>query len=159
VDFENFINIATTAEQCWQCLHLATEKLVGVKLFTVTTVDMAKLLASRVYSSNPTAYPVSGTKPITIDKWFDIVHRQQRMFVANTIADIAALFPDHELISSLGCGSVVNVPVIVEGELAATINLLHQEHYYTPARVNLIASHLSAPSLRAYVRAKELPPR
>ena len=82
-------------------------------------------------------YPVSGTKPIHKDRWFAIVHDEKRSFVANTIADIATVFPDYELIKSLGCGAVINLPVVLRGQLAATINLLDAERAYTPERVTL----------------------
>ena len=81
------------------------------------------------------------------------VAHSSKLFVANTIADIAKVFPDHEKIWSLGCGSVVNLPVIIEGQLAATINMLHEEHYYSPARVELIERHLSLPARRACLAA------
>jgi hypothetical protein len=148
--FERVLNAATGAEQCWQALLELTEAVVGVRLFTVMTVDMPKLLACRAFTSNSLAYCVSGTKPITLDRWFDLVHRQRKMFIANTIAEIAEVFPDHEKISALGCGSVVNLPIVVENELVATINMLHEEHYYTPARIELIQTQLAEPSLRAY---------
>lgn len=127
--------------------------VVGVRLFTVMTVDMPNLLARRAYSNRPQDYPVSGTKPITVDAWFDLVHRQQKIFVANTIDEIAMVFPDHEKIWSLGCGSVVNLPVILDGELKATINMLHEENHYTSERVKRIAEQLTEPARLAYRRA------
>jgi hypothetical protein len=156
--FDQLIKEAETPAKCWRALQDYVDAQVSAKLFTVMTVDMERLLAQRVYTNDPIAYPISGTKPITLDRWFDVVHRQQKMFVANTIAEIADVFPDYEKIRSLGCGSVVNLPVIIEGELAATINLLHQEHYYTPERVRLISSQLSKPAKLAYLCARSLSP-
>jgi hypothetical protein len=156
--FDHLIKDAETPAKCWRALQNYVDAQVGAKLFTVMTVDMERLLAQRVYTNDPIAYPLSGTKPITLDRWFDIVHRQQKMFVANTIAEIADVFPDHEKIWSLGCGSVVNLPVIIEGELAATINFLHEEHYYKPERIRLISSQLSEPAKLAYLRARSLSP-
>ncbi|MGK2227635.1 GAF domain-containing protein, partial [Devosia sp.] len=103
----------------------------------------------------PTNYPGSGTKPIRYDSWFDIVHKQRRYFVANTIADIAKVFPDYELIDSLGCQSVVNMPVVIGGELIGTVNMLHEDGYYTPERVHLIRDVLAVPAkLAALVAAR-----
>ena len=153
-DFDAAIRHASQASEYWQALQNLTGTMVGFKLFTVMTVDMVKEEACRVYTSHPTQYPVSGTKPIHYDDWFDIVHRQQKLFVANTIADIAKVFPDHEKIWSMGCGSVVNLPVVVDGNLAATINMLHEEHYYSDARVALIEKHLPGPARRAYLAAE-----
>ena len=152
-DFNRTITGAALPDDCWKSLQSLTGDLAGFKLFTVMTVDMVHEVARRAYSSHPIDYPVSGTKPIHYDSWFEIVHKQHRLFVANTIAEIAKVFPDHEKIWSLGCGSVVNLPVIIEGQLAATINMLHEELYYSPARVELIERHLSLPAKRACLAA------
>ena len=153
LEFDRAITRAIQPDECWKALQNLTATVAGFKLFTVMTVDMIHGVARRAYSSHPVDYPVSGTKPIQRNSWFDIVHGQQKLFVANTIADIAGVFPDHKRIWSLGCGSVVNLPVIIEGQLAATINMLHEEHYYNPARVELIERHLSLPARRACLAA------
>jgi hypothetical protein len=154
--FDENLQHAKTPDACWGALEMFAATVVETRLFTVMTVDMQLLLARRAYSNMPADYPVSGTKPITIDRWFDVVHRQKKIFVANTIADIAKVFPDHEKIQSLSCGSVVNLPVIVADDLVATINLLHAEHFYTPQRVQHIAEHLTGPAQQAYARALAL---
>jgi hypothetical protein len=150
-EFDAAISRIRRPDDGWKALQNLTAGVAGFKLFTVMTVDMVNGLARRAYSSLPADYPVSGTKPIHFDSWFDIVHGQHRSFVANTIADIAKIFPDHEKIWSLGCGSVVNLPVIIGGQLAATVNMLHEEHYYNPARVELIEKQLTGPAQRAYL--------
>ena len=154
--FSHRIGLESTSGKCWNLLHMLYADTVGCKLFTVMTVDMKNLLAQRAYSSNMEAYPVSGTKPIHYDAWFDVVHRQKRSFVANTIREIAAVFPDHEKIWSLGCGSVVNLPLIVDAELVATVNILHSEQHYSPERLAIIETQLAAPSLVAYQTANSL---
>ncbi len=153
LEFERAFARASQPVKSWKALQHLVDKVVGCKLFTVMTVDMVKELACRVYTSHPVEYPVSGIKPIHYDAWFEVVHKQQKMFVANTIADIAKVFPDHEKIWSMGCGSVVNLPVVIDGTLAATINILHEEHYYSPLRLALIENHLSGPAERAYLAA------
>ncbi len=152
--FTSSLATASTSDACWKALQDMTFETVGAKLFTVMTVDMARLEAKRAYTSDPVHYPVSGTKPITFDSWFDVVHRQHRLFVANTLADIALVFPDHALIAALGCGAVVNLPILVADELVATINILHVAHYFTPERVAFIEHHLAGPSLAAYRKAR-----
>ena len=50
--------------------------------------------------------------------------------------DVAnGVFNDFELIESLGCKSVVNVPIVVGDNLLGTVNCLHRENYYTADRV------------------------
>ena len=154
--FDHAIGAATTADACWRALEALTADVAGHKLFTVMTVDLAQDVAHRAYTSDASAYPVSGTKPITHDRWFEIVHGQRKTFVANTLTEIAAVFPDHEKIGALGLGSVVNLPVVLAGDLAATINLLHEEHFYTPARVATIEGTLSVPAKLALLAARAL---
>ena len=151
--FETCLERAASAAEIWLALQSLAAEVAGYKLFTVTTVDMENELARRVHTSHPEDYPVSGTKPITRDSWFEIVHGRQEIFAANTIADIAKVFPDHEKFWSMGLGSVVNLPVVIDGELAATINMLHEEHHYTPERVRLIREQLSEPARLACLQA------
>lgn len=108
---------------------------IGARLFTVMLHDPAARQSRRLYSNMPDAYPVSGTKPTNETDWARVVLRDKRIFVANDIATIAEVFPDHELIRSLGCESVINVPVVVGDQVIGTINCLHEAHFYTPDKV------------------------
>ena len=101
-----------------------TEALIGVRLFTLMTFDPVNRLAQRIYSNMPDAYPVLGTKEVSDGLWTGRVLDRQETFVANTIEGIAEVFDDHELIQSLGCESVINVPVIVAGRILGTLNCL-----------------------------------
>jgi hypothetical protein len=145
-DFDQSIALATSIDAVWKALEDLSLSSDGHRLFTVMTVDMAAGLARRVYSNHPSQYPVTGTKPIHRDSWFEIVHGQRRSFVANTITDIAKVFLDYELIQSLGCASVINLPVVLQDELVATINLLHGEGHYSPQRVAELEVALSLPA-------------
>jgi hypothetical protein len=138
---------ATTPDAAYAALHRLADAAVGVRLFTVMTVDMAAGLPRRAYSSDLDSYPTTGTKPIEMNAWFEVVHDRQEMFVANTLAEIAKVFPDHELIGSLGCGSVVNLPVLRAGQLVATVNLLDAEGYYSSDRVERSRAELTLPAM------------
>ncbi|MEO9297379.1 GAF domain-containing protein [Devosia alba] len=153
--FDTAIAEAKGADAAFAALQKLTEDTVGTKLFTFMTVDMTAELARRAYSSDPVNYPASGTKPIRYDSWFDIVHKDRQYFIANTIAEIAKVFPDYELIDSLGCQSVVNMPVVIGGELIGTVNMLDVDGYYTPERVQVICDVLAVPAkLAALVAAR-----
>jgi len=153
--FDAAIAQAKGTEQAFAALQALTEATVGAKLFTYMSVDMQAELARRAYTSDPANYPASGTKPIRYDSWFDVVHKEHRYFVANTIADIAKVFPDYELIDSLGCQSVVNMPVVIGGVLIGTVNMLDVDGYYTPERVQMIHDVLAVPAkLAALVAAR-----
>ncbi len=51
-------------------------------------------------------------------------------FIGRTAEDIRAVFFDHALIGSLGCESVLNMPVRWRGRTLGTLNLLHRANYY-----------------------------
>lgn len=144
--FSSAIGKAQSADAVWQLLEELTRVLPGHRLFTVMTVDMRAGLARRAYSSHPAEYPVSGTKPIERNSWFDLVHGQRLSFVANTIEEIATVFPDHALIASLGCGSVFNLPVVLADELVATINMLDRTGHYDAAKVSEAEALLGLPA-------------
>ena len=153
-DFERQLSSASTPEAAYTALCELTQKTVGAKLFTVMTVDMTAGLAQRVFTNDPESYPASGTKPIERNSWFEVVHDQHECFVANTIEQIAEVFSDHTLIASLGCESVVNLPIILNGTLAATVNILDERNYYTEERLGLVKQLLILPSLAALCVAK-----
>lgn len=128
-------------------LHHACAAL-GTRLFTISVQDLNQDVARRAYTSHPVEYPVSGTKPLTRDGWYDYCITGQQTFAANTTPEFAKYFFDHALISSLGLGSCVNIPVAEGGEVLGTVNLLAEEHHFTPERLaayeHLVRQHHSA---------------
>ena len=127
---------------------------LGTRLFTVTDVDHAAALARRVYTSHPVEYPVSGTKPVEWDGWYEHTIVGQKTFVANTPPEFAKYFFDHELIVSLGLGSCINVPVVDGGTVLGTVNILAEAEHFTPDKLaayeTLVAE--AAPALAAALR-------
>jgi hypothetical protein len=108
---------------------------VGARLFTIMTFDAQTGFSQRVHSSHPKDYPVSGVKPLSVGLWSRTVIDQRKVFVANSIEAIAEVFPDHELIRSLGCESVLNLPVVFADAVIGTVNILDAPGYYTPDRI------------------------
>jgi hypothetical protein len=153
--FDAAIAKAKTSAEAYSALQELTRATVGAKLFTVTMVDTPNEQACRTYTSDPENYPVSGTKPFNYGPWFDTVHGRREYFVANTIEDIAQVFFDHELINSLGCQSVVNMPVIIGDEIVASVNMLDVTGHFTPERVETIRQVLSIPAKLAVAIARD----
>ncbi|HZY67327.1 MAG TPA: GAF domain-containing protein [Devosia sp.] len=116
-------------------LHHLAESTVGVKLFTMTADNPAGGYVRRVYSSDEAAYPLLGTKPIVFDDTYRKMTEERFVYVANSVEAMRADFPDLDLIVSLGCGSAVNMPVVAGGEMLGSVNLLHEEGWFTPERV------------------------
>lgn len=108
---------------------------LGTRLFTVTKLDEGKALFARVFTSHPVEYPVSGTKPMERDGWYDTTIAGKRTFVANTPPEFAKYFFDHALIVSLGLGSCINVPVGDGAAVRGTVNILAEAGHFTPERL------------------------
>ena len=113
------------------------DQIIGVKLCTFMTFDPVTRLASRTHTNMPKAYPVAGTKPIEDNAWTRQVLDNGEVFVANDLESIAKVFPDAELISSLGCASVINLPVKHNQQVMGTLNCLHEANHYTDFRIAL----------------------
>ncbi|MEZ4633148.1 MAG: GAF domain-containing protein [Deinococcales bacterium] len=143
INFIRNVEQSSPAELFAICARFA-DALIGVKLFTLTSIHPQEGLARRIYSNMPQVYPVSGTKPMTESPWSEQVLKRGEIFVANDIESIAQVFPDHALIASLGCASVINIPIIFAKEVIGTVNCLHETAFYTPDRVALAAALKSA---------------
>ncbi|MHA3915492.1 GAF domain-containing protein [Halovulum sp. GXIMD14793] len=134
----------------FKALEALVDKTIGVKLFTLMGIDSERGVARRNYSNMPDAYATSGEKPIENNPWTEQVQGRQETFVANSIEEIAAVFPDHELIKSLGCESCLNLPIVVNGSVIGTLNCLHNAGHFTPERVAK-AERLKQPGALAFL--------
>ena len=124
-------------------LHHACADL-GIGLFTISVVRGD--VATRVYTSDPVAYPLDGEKPIADDAWSDRVMRRGETFVANRAAEFEPFFGDHAKIVALGYSSCANLPVTDgHGAVIATVNILAGEGHFTPEAIAryeaLVARH------------------
>lgn len=123
------------AQTTYAALHADCAAL-GTRLFTVTVMDEATHLTHRAYTSHPLQYPVSGTKPIIRDGWYAHCIAARQVFVANTTPEFARYFFDHALITSLGLGACINVPLFAAaGPVLGTVNLLAEEHHFTQEKL------------------------
>jgi GAF domain-containing protein len=133
----------------FQALDRALAAVLGHKLFTVLLHHAATGESERRYTNQPQAYPVGGRKALNPTPWAQQVIHERRPYLGRTAADIRAVFFDHELIASLGCASVINVPVVWDGRMLGTLNLLHEEGWYDEGDValGLTFAALAAPAL------------
>lgn len=110
-------------------LERAVDTVFGFKLFTVL-LQREDGSSERVWTSHPAEYPLAGRKPRNPTRWSLKVLEYGEPFLGRTPQDIEEVFFDHELIASLGCGSVLNLPCIYRGRIVGTLNLLHQAEWY-----------------------------
>ncbi len=128
--FEQTIAGATSPAEVYQHLEAAAQHYIGVKLFTVMDYVASQNMGRRCYSNDPESYPTSAWIPLSENNWFDCVVRHRKTYVANDIEQIAQDFADADLIASLGCEAIVNLPLVQGGEVIATVNLLNSAGYF-----------------------------
>lgn len=128
-------------------LEARVKATVGAKLFTIMALDHENQLAWRCFSNMPEAYPTSAAKPMIQDAWAAQVIDRKQPFVGNSIDALAEVFSDYPLIQSLGCESCLNIPIVIAGNVAGTLNCLHEAGHYTPERVRLAGGLMEAGAL------------
>ena len=142
-------------ETTFRELEKLVNDTIGVKLFTLMELDHDRDVAWRSYTNMPDAYPVLGEKPRKRNSWTEIVDDRHETFVANTIDEIADVFPDYELIQSLGCESCMNIPIVINGKLRGTLNCLHKAGHFTPELV-AASEHLKTAGAVAFLLAESI---
>jgi hypothetical protein len=130
-------------------LDHALKSAIGHKLFTILAYDGETGEAARIYSNLPGPYPTGGRKRLAPGPWTEAVLDRGEAYIGRTDADLRAVFPDHELIASLGCASVLNMPVRWRGRTLGSLNLLHEAHWYgeEDVAVSLPFAQLTLPAL------------
>ncbi|MCK2220189.1 GAF domain-containing protein [Actinomadura sp. ATCC 31491] len=124
---------------------------VGVRLFTVLAWVPERRTLRRVHTSHPEQYPVGGEKSVEVAQgWLATCIEGRRPYLGADRAAVREIFADHELIESLGCGAVVNVPVLDGDEVVGVLNLLDAEGAYDERSV--AAAEALAPLAVAAVR-------
>jgi GAF domain-containing protein len=136
-------------EPAFRALDRAMGAVIGHKLFTVLLHHPGARESERRYTNQPAAYPVGGRKPVTTSPWTERLFVERQPYIGKDAEDIRKVFFDHELILSLGCASVLNVPVVWDGRTLGTINLLHEVGFYDERDVPVgqTFAALAAPAL------------
>ena len=111
-------------------LDRAMGATLGHRLFTVLRYHPEAQESERLYTNQGAAYPVGGRKAVRPTPSTARVFGEKRPYIGRTAADIRASFADAETILSLGCESVLNLPVVFAGRVRGTINLLHEAGWY-----------------------------
>lgn len=109
----------------------------GVILFTVLQWIPQRSSLRRLFTSHPAEYPVGGEKTVEISPgWLGTVIEDKKPFLAPDLDALREVFADSELIQRLGCGAVINVPVLDDGgNVAGVLALLDAEGSYTQQSV------------------------
>lgn len=121
----------------FDAVERALTHVIDHQVFTILDIDMKMGDLGRVYTNIAEAYPVKGRKTMGPTPWGVWVLGGKQSYLGRTRADICWAFHDYELIESLGCGAVINLLVMYGGTLLGTVNMLHEEGYYTDDDLDL----------------------
>lgn len=138
----------------FQAIDAALAETPGHLLFTILVHHPGLKQSERFYTNMPQAYPIGGRKPVTDSAWMAQVIVNGQPYIGRTREDIQSAFYDHELIVSLGCESVLNMPVRWAGHTLGTLNLLHRAGHYDETHLKHVRllGHLALPALLMIAR-------
>jgi hypothetical protein len=141
-------------EAALTALDAAMGATIGHKLFTCLLHHPAARESERRYTNQPAAYPVGGRKPVPDSAWARRLFVEREPYIGYTADDIREVFFDHALIASLGCASVLNVPVVHDRRTLGVLNLLHEARWYDEADAPLaqVFAALAAPAFLKLAR-------
>lgn len=122
-------------------IEQAVKEEVGFKLFTILAFRDDGRQMERLHSSHPREYPVGGRKDVSSDvaaDWLDVCLVSQKPYFGPTRTEVERIFKDAALITSLGCGSIINAPVLRANTTVAALNVLDAEGAYTEQDVEKV---------------------
>jgi hypothetical protein len=142
-----------TASEWFKEVEADFQKMIGHRLFTVMEIVEDGTEAQRIYTNDAAAYPVTGRKPLNRDDWYARVIVGQHCFLAMRPEDFRDVFFDHEKIVEMGLGSAINVPVMVEGRVRGTINLLDRTGAYQESMLQVCEQLAKGAAVNAFLAA------
>ena len=104
---------------------------IGHKLFTILKFDKINSKLERIYTSNPREYPLKGKKDVIRNFWQVQVLEMGVVYIGYNSQDIKNSFADFDLIEKLGCRSFMIIPVKSGDNIMGSVNLLHEESWYS----------------------------
>ena len=130
-----------TTDTVFQQVFDAMRKDPGVILFTALQWIPERSSLRRLFTSHPADYPVGGEKTVEISPgWLGTVIEDKKPFLAADLDALGEVFADSELIQRLGCGAVINVPVLDGGgNVVGVLAMLDAEGRYTQQSVEAAA--------------------
>ena len=123
-------------EHIFEALAQVIKDEIGYILFTVLYQHQKPRELERLYTNQPEAYPVSGRKQIIPSAWTEQVLDRGEVYIGANANDIKSAFPDHKTIADLGCASVLNIPLVYNGAVLGSVNMLHEAGFYKPHHVD-----------------------
>lgn len=150
---------AVNSDEIFQQTLDAMQQDPGVVLFTALQWIPQRSSLKRLFTSHPAEYPVGGEKTVEISPgWLGTVIDKKEPFLAPDLTALREVFADSELIQQLGCGAVINVPVLdQQHNVVGVLALLDAEGKYTQQSVETAVGVIHQ-NLASLVKAFEAHP-
>ena len=135
--------------ELFRAVHAAAAKAIGFSLLTIMSYDAERHEVERVYTNMPDVYPLGGRKKKQGTAWAQQILHELKPFRAATSQGIREAFDDHAVMTGMGLGSILNIPVAYDGACIGTMNLTHKEGWYTSRHesMGLVIGAFLAPAL------------
>ena len=118
-------------DEIFRAVHALAASAIGFGLFTIMSYDAQREEVERVYTNMPEVYPIGGRKEKRGTAWANQVLHDLKPFRAETTQGIREAFDDHAVMTGMGLGSILNIPVAYDGVCVGTMNMTHKEGWYT----------------------------
>jgi hypothetical protein len=122
-------------EAGFAALHAFADALVGAKIFTVLAFDFGRQEVKRLHTSDPVLYPAGATDKLYDTIWERTLIGEKKPLVLNDHAALSTLLPEVDKLRAKGAGAMLNLPVVIGGEVLGALNMLHDSGRYTSERV------------------------
>ena len=119
----------------FRAVEAALADIVGFRVFTVLVHHPALRQHRRVHSSEPKVYPVGDSIPTDAFPLWQRLLAAGEPYIGRTAEDIQWAILGHALVMSLGCESVLSMPVRWAGQTLGSFNLLNAAHWYSDADI------------------------
>lgn len=111
----------------------------GVTLLSFSDDDV---MARRIHSTMPIAFPVFGTKPVPKGKWSTLIVNQQKSVLIAGAKEIEEIFDDHEHILAHDISAILNIPIASANKCIGSVNCLYIKRG-TPGKIDQIANSIT----------------
>jgi hypothetical protein len=116
--------------ELFRAVHAVAAKAIGLSLITIMSYDAQHHEVERVYTNMPDVYPLGGRKKKQGTAWARQILLDLKPFRAATSQGIREAFDDHAVMTGMGLGSILNIPIAYDGVCIGTMNLTHKEGWY-----------------------------
>jgi hypothetical protein len=130
---------------------------VGHDLLTVLAVGEDRTHFVRPYTNRPDQFPLGAADKVADSPWLRRLFGEKAPIVANDIPAILHWIPEFTDAATMGYGALVNVPIVVAGDVVGLINLMGPAGHFDARRVAAIDEQTPLAALALLVGRSPLP--